>query len=93
MRLLSGLKQKELQIDSEIRYTPKHRSWSNMAEIELSHFNRQWLDRRIGERSDMSKELAACTKARNENKIAANWQFTTKDARIKLLRLYPQILS
>jgi transposase len=77
----------------EIRYTPKHGSWLNMAEIELSHLNRQCLDRRIGERSDMAKEVEAWTKARNENKIIANWQFTTKDARIKLLRLYPQILS
>ena len=76
----------------EIRYTPKHGSWLNMAEIELSHLNRQCLDRRIGERSDMEKEVEAWTKARNENKIIANWQFTTKDARIKLLRLYPQIL-
>lgn len=76
----------------EIHYTPKHGSWLNMAEIELSHLNRQCLDRRIGERSDMKKQVEAWTKARNENKITANWQFTTKDARIKLRRLYPQIL-
>ena len=65
---------------SEIRCTPKHGSQLNMAEIGLSHLNRQCLDRRIGEGSDISKEVAALTKARNENKIAVNWQFTTKDA-------------
>ena len=76
----------------EIHYTPKHGSWLNMAEIELSHLNRQCLDRRIGERSDMAKEVEAWTKARNDKKIIADWQFTTADARIKLRRLYPQIL-
>ena len=77
----------------EIRYTPKHGSWLNMAEIELSHLNRQCLDRRIGERSEMSAEVEAWTAERNNNKIIADWQFTTEDARIKLRRLYPQILS
>jgi hypothetical protein len=76
----------------EIRYTPKHGSWLNMAEIELSHLNRQCLDRRIGERSEMSTEVEAWTKERNDKKIIADWQFTTKDARIKLRRLYPKIL-
>jgi len=77
----------------EIRYTPKHGSWLNMAEIELSHLNRQCLDRRIGERSDMTVEVEAWTKARNDKKVIADWQFTTDDARIKLRRLYPKILS
>jgi len=75
----------------EIHYTPKHGSWLNMAEIELSHLNRQCLDRRIGERSEMSTEVEAWTKERNSKKIIADWQFTTTDARIKLRRLYPQI--
>jgi transposase len=75
----------------EIRYTPKHGSWLNMAEIELSHLNRQCLDRRIGERSVMITEVEAWTKARNNEKIIADWQFTTDDARIKLRRLYPKI--
>jgi len=75
----------------EIRYTPKHGSWLNMAEIELSHLNRQCLDRRIGERSVMTSEVEAWTKARNEQKVIADWQFTTDDARIKLRKLYPQI--
>ena len=75
----------------EIRYTPKHGSWLNMAEIELSHLNRQCLDRRIGERSVMTSEVEAWTKSRNDQKVIADWQFTTDDARIKLRRLYPQI--
>ncbi len=73
----------------EIHYTPKHGSWLNMAEIELSHLNRQCLNRRIGEISDMANEVEAWTKERNNKKIIADWQFTTEDARIKLRRLYP----
>lgn len=75
----------------EIHYTPKHGSWLNMAEIELSHLNRQCLDRRIGERSIMAAEVKAWNMARNEKKIVANWRFTTADARIKLRTLYPII--
>jgi transposase len=75
----------------EIHYTPKHGSWLNMAEIELSHLNRQCLDRRIGERSVLTTEVEAWTKARNDEKVIADWQFTTDDARIKLRRLYPKI--
>jgi len=75
----------------EIHYTPKHGSWLNMAEIELSHLNRQCLDRRIDERSTMAAEVKAWTKARNDKKIVANWQFTTADARIKLRKLYPTV--
>jgi transposase len=77
----------------EIHYTPKHGSWLNMAEIELSHLNRQCLDRRIGEKSDMAEEVEAWTRMRNDKKIIADWQFTTEDARIKLRRLYPKILD
>lgn len=75
----------------EIHYTPKHGSWLNMAEIELSHLNRQCLDRRISERSVMTTEVEAWTKARNDEKVIADWQFRTDDARIKLRRLYPKI--
>jgi transposase len=76
----------------EIHYTPKHGSWLNMAEIELSHLNRQCLNRRIGERCVMTAEVEAWTKTRNEKKVVANWQFTTADARIKLRKLYPTVL-
>jgi hypothetical protein len=75
----------------EIHYTPKHGSWLNMADIELSHLNRQCLDRRIGERSVMTAEVEAWTKARNDEKVIADWQFTIDDARIKLRSLYPKI--
>jgi transposase len=75
----------------EIHYTPKHGSWLNMAEIELSHLSRQCLDRRIGEKTVLDEEVKAWTKLRNEKKVIANWQFTTADARIKLRKLYPTI--
>ena len=75
----------------EIHYTPKHGSWLNMAEIELSHLSRQCLEQRIGERSEMAAEVAAWTNTRNQKKVVANWQFTTDDARIKLRKLYPTI--
>lgn len=76
----------------EIHYTPKHGSWLNMAEIELSHLNRQCLNRRIGEKYTIAAEVKAWNKTRNEKKVIANWRFTTADARIKLRRLYPTVL-
>jgi hypothetical protein len=76
----------------EIHYTPKHGRWLNMAEIELSHLNRQCLDRRIGERSIMEAEVEAWNKSRNEKQVIADWRFTTADARIKLRRLYPVVV-
>ncbi len=75
----------------DIHYTPKHGSWLNMAEIELSHLSRQCLDQRLGEKALLDEEVKAWTKARNEKKIIANWQFTTADARVKLRKLYPII--
>ncbi len=75
----------------ELHYTPKHGSWLNMAEIELSHLSRQCLDTRIPEKSDLQSEVMAWTDDRNRRKIIANWQFTTHDARIKLHKLYPSI--
>jgi len=75
----------------EIHYTPKHGSWLNMAEIELSHLSRQCLDRRLSEKAILEKEVRAWTKVRNEKRIIADWQFTTADARIKLKKLYPTI--
>jgi hypothetical protein len=77
----------------EIHYTPKHGSWLNMAEIELSHLSRQCFDRRIGEKVLLSKEAQTWAKERNNKKPKMNWKFTTADARIKLKRLYPSILS
>jgi hypothetical protein len=75
----------------EIHYTPKHGSWLNMAEIELSVLSRQCLDRRIESMEELKREVAAWEQGRNERQVVVNWQFTTADARIKLRRLYPVI--
>ena len=75
----------------EFHYTPKHGSWLNVAEIELSHLSRQCLDRRIPDQELLTREVAAWNKLRNEESAVVNWQFTTADARIKLKRLYPTI--
>lgn len=73
----------------EIHYTPKHGSWLNMAEIELGILNRQCLNRRIPEHAMLKSEVAAWSCQRNASHRKIDWQFTTKDARIKLKRLYP----
>jgi hypothetical protein len=73
----------------EIHYTPKHGSWLNMAETELSILSRQCLDRRIDSRDFLEREVAAWQMARNTADAKINWRFTTADARIKLKRLYP----
>lgn len=75
----------------EIHYTPKHGSWLNVAEIELSVFTRQCLDRRIPDRVKLQQEAQAWYRKRNVGQKAVDWQFTTDDARVKLKRLYPQI--
>jgi transposase len=75
----------------EIHFTPKHGSWLNMAEIELSVLKGQCLDRRIPDMSTMQAEVAAWEKDRNNRPSKINWQFTTSDARIKLKRLYPNL--
>jgi hypothetical protein len=75
----------------EIHYTPKHGSWLNMAETELSVLSRQCLDRRIGTVHFLEREVSAWNRARNVSATTVDWQFTTADARIKLKRLYPVI--
>jgi hypothetical protein len=75
----------------EIHYTPRHGSWLNMAEIELSVLQRQCLNRRLGDRLTMEREVAAWVAARNNAVTMIDWRFTTEDARIKLKRLYPAI--
>ncbi len=74
----------------EIHYTPKHGSWLNMAEIELSVLNNQGLDDRIADLSAMRRQVTAWTKRRNSGQNKIDWRFTNKDARIKLKRLYPK---
>jgi len=73
----------------EIHHTPKHGSWLNMAEIELSVLSRQCLARRIESREELEREVAEWEQQRNEQGDKIRWQFTTADARIKLRRLYP----
>jgi hypothetical protein len=75
----------------EIHYTPKHGSWLNIAEIELSAMTSQCLDRRIDTLEKLSSELAAWQLDRNRAEKTVNWQFTTQDARIKLHGLYPVV--
>jgi len=73
----------------EFHYTPKHGSWLNMAEIELSVLTRQCLDRRIPDATTLCQEVDAWETERNIKATKVNWRFTTQDARIKLKRLYP----
>lgn len=75
----------------EIHYTPKHGSWLNMAEIELSVMGQQCLNRRIALKESIAREVSVWEKKRNNANCKINWRFTTADARIKLKRLYPSI--
>jgi DDE superfamily endonuclease len=75
----------------EIHYTPKHGSWLNVAEIELSVLSRQCLDRRLETADLLRREVAAWTEPRNERAAEVRWRFTTADARIKLRHLYPSL--
>ncbi len=74
----------------ELHYTPKHGSWLNMAEIELSALARQCLDRRIPDKETLIQEVKAWEDQRNSEVIKVHWQFTTADARTKLKSLYPK---
>jgi hypothetical protein len=75
----------------EWHYTPKHGSWLNLAESELGVLTSQCLDRRIPNKQILIDEIAAWEHDRNTNHTKADWQFTTKNARIKLKHLYPAI--
>lgn len=77
----------------EIHHTPKHGSWLNIAESELSVLTRQCLGRRIPEREILAAETTAWYQERNQLQKSVDWQFTTADARIRLKRLYPQIMT
>ncbi|NLE30560.1 MAG: IS630 family transposase, partial [Phycisphaerae bacterium] len=71
-------------------YTPKHGSWLNVAEIELSLLTRQCLQQRIGDLGQLSQETLGWYQRRNAGQKSVDWQFTSKEARVKLKRLYPQ---
>jgi DDE superfamily endonuclease len=75
----------------EWHYTPKHGSWLDMAESELSVLSGQCLDRRISNKPTLVEEVAAWEDSRNNKHVKADWHFTTADARVKLKRLYPAI--
>jgi len=75
----------------EFHYTPKHGSWLNVAEIELSVLSRQCLNRRIPDLQALRKEIGHWQTERNQIKSRVHWQFTTQDARIKLRKLYPTL--
>jgi hypothetical protein len=75
----------------EFHYTPKHGSWLNVAEIELSVLQRQCLDRRIPDKDTMQSQITAWEGDRNEGPSKIDWQFRTSDARIKLKHLYPKL--
>lgn len=75
----------------DIHYTPKHASWLDVAECELSILSRQCLDRRIPDVATLQREVAAWTRDRNNTATAVDWRFTIADARIKLRRLYPSL--
>ena len=75
----------------EWHYTPKHGSWLDLAESELSVLSGQCLDRRIPDKQTLVEEVAAWEVSRNKNHTKADWQFTTADARVKLKRLYPSL--
>ena len=75
----------------EWHYTPKHGSWLDMAESELSVLSSQCLDRRIPDKQTLIDEVDAWQNRRNKNHAKADWQFTTADARVRLKRLYPTL--
>lgn len=76
----------------EIHHTPKHGSWLNIAEIELSAMTTQCLNRRIANIEELQKQISSWEAQRNKSQKAVQWQFKTEDARIKLKHLYPVII-
>jgi len=77
----------------ELVHTPKHGSWLNAAEPELSVLTRQCLARRISTRKEIGQQVRTWTRRRNLTQVGVQWHFTTSDARLKLRRLYPKVLA
>jgi hypothetical protein len=84
-------KARRLSEKLEIHYTPKHGSWLNMAEIELSVLSRQCLQRRVPDFETLEAEAHAWQERRDSAGVKIDWRFRTEDARIKLRRLYPSL--
>ncbi len=82
---------KRLTARFEFHFTPKHGSWLNMAEIELSALSRMCLDRRMPDQAMLTREVVAWESERNAKSVTVEWRFTSDDARIKLKKLYPTI--
>lgn len=91
--LLPPKKAKKIVDRIEFRYTPKHGSWLNIAEIELSHLSRQCLNRRLRDIDEVKKEVSDWLKDRNKDARVVDWHFTVEDARVKLKKLYPTIVK
>jgi transposase len=87
--VFSAEKAKDYLDRLEFVYTPKHGSWLDMAEIELSILKRDCLNRHIATKELLISEISAWQTKRNVKQAKANWQFTTKNARINLHKLYP----
>lgn len=91
--ILPPLRARQILRRIEFVYTPKHGSWLNVAENELSVLKRVGIKKRVGSQAELEEQIAAYQKRRNKKEIKIDWQFTTKDARVKLKRLYPPIKS
>ncbi len=76
----------------EFVFTPKHGSWLNIAECELSVLSRQALNQRFANKEELILQVNTWTENRNNKQIGVDWQFRTSDARIKLKKLYPTVL-
>ena len=84
---------KRLADKLEVHYTPKHGSWLNMAEIELSVLARQCLAERMDNKANLQEQVTAWQARRNAHSVRVDWRFTTEQARVKLKKLYPTVLS
>ena len=91
-RAFSPAEAKRLADKLEVHYTPRHGSWLNMAEIELSVLARQCLSERMNDKAHLQEQVAAWQERRNASAAKIDWRFTTDDARVKLKKLYPTIL-
>lgn len=89
--IMSAEKARSILRRIEFVHTPKHGSWLNIAEIELSLLKRIGIAKRVGSQVELEKQIGNYQKKRNAKQVKVNWQFTTKDARVKLKRLYPSI--
>ncbi len=89
--ILSAANARRILRRLEFVYTPKHGSWLNVAENELSVLKRVGISKRVGSRAELETQIVDYQKRRNKKEVKIDWQFTTEDARVKLKRLYPPI--